>query len=160
LLAIIALVALDSAVPAVVLVMSKLLVDRVVAGGGPTAALVAIVVGLGVASALERAAGAIRGHWQDMFSPRVQQAAQAGYLRQASIVDLGHMDQPEFHDHMERASDIVWRGSDLTQTCIGLAGNIFSLLGMFGLLLTIQPLLVVLSLLSVAPAFLLQRRAN
>jgi len=157
---ILAMVALDSAIPAAVLLLSKLLVDRVVSGTGLTAALLAIVVGLGLASALERAAGAIRGHWQDLFSQRVQQTAQMRFLRQASTIDLGHMDRPEFHDHMERAGDIVWRGSDLTQTCIGLAGNLFSLAGMFGLLLTIQPLLVLLSLLSVAPSFLLQRGAN
>src|SRR5262249_38913838 len=102
---------------------------------------------------------AVRNHWQDIFSQRVQQAATVRFLGQAGTIDLGHMDQPEFQDHMERANN-GWRSGDLTQTGIGLAGNLFSLAGRRGLLLSIHPLLVVLGLLSVVPSFAMQRRAN
>jgi ATP-binding cassette subfamily B protein len=157
--AILAMVAVDAAIPAVVLLLSRQLVNRVVAGAGLTTALLAVIVGLGLASGLERAMGAVRRHWQDIFSQRVQQAATVRFLSQAGTIDLGHLDQPEFQDHMERASN-GWRSNDLTQTGIGLAGNLLSLAGMLGVLLSIQPLLVVLGLLSVVPTFALQRRAN
>src|SRR5215813_2281926 len=153
------MVALDSAIPPVVLLLSKQLVNRVVAGAGLTTVLLAVVIGLGLASGLDRAMSAVRNHWQDIFSQRVQQAATVRFLGQAGTIDLGHLDQPEFQDHMERANN-GWRSGDLTQTGIGLAGNLFSLAGMLGILLSIQPLLVVLGLLSVVPSFALQRRAN
>jgi len=158
-LAILAMVALDSAIPPVVLLLSRQLVNRVVSGTGLTTALLAVVIGLGLASGLERAMSAVRNHWQDIFSQRVQQAATVRFLRQAGTIDLGHLDQPEFQDHMERANN-GWRSGDLTQTGIGLAGNLFSLAGMLGILLSIHPLLVVLGLLSVVPTFAMQRRAN
>ena len=158
-LAILAMVALDSAIPPVVLLLSKQLVNRVVSGAALTTALLAVVIGLGLASGLERAMSAVRNHWQDIFSQRVQQAATVTFLSQAGTIDLGHLDQPEFQDHMERANN-GWRSGDLTQTGIGLAGNLFSLAGMLGILLSIHPLLVVLGLFSVVPTFAMQRRAN
>ena len=157
--AILAMVALDSAIPPLVLLLSKQLVNRVVAGTGLTTALLAVVVGLGLASGLERAMSAVRNHWQDIFSQRVQQAATVRFLGQAGTIDLGHLDQPEFQDHMERANN-GWRSGDLTQTGIGLAGNLLRLFAMLGILLSIHPLLVVLGLLSVVPSFAMQRRAN
>src|SRR5262249_3731907 len=96
--AILAMVALDSAIPPVVLLLSKQLVNRVVAGSGLTTALLAVVIGLGLASGLERATSAVRNHWQATFSQRVQQAAEVRFLGQAGTIDLGHMDQPEFQD--------------------------------------------------------------
>jgi len=158
-LAILAMVALDSAIPPIVLLLSRQLVNRVVSGTGLTTALLAVVIGLGLASGLERAMSAVRNHWQDIFSQRVQQAATVRFLSQAGMIDLGYLDEPEFQDHMERANN-GWRSGDLTQTGIGLAGNLFSLAGMLGILLSIHPLLVVLGLLSVIPTFAMQRRAN
>ena len=158
-LAILAMVALDSAIPPMVLLLSRQLVNRVVAGTGMTTALLAVVIGLGLASGLERAASAVRNHWQEIFSERIQQAATVRFLSQAGTIDLGHLDRPEFQDDMERASN-GWRTGDLTQTGIGLAGNLFSLAGMLGILLSIHPLLVLLGLLSVIPTFAMQRRAN
>ena len=87
------MVALDSAIPPLVLLLSKQLVNRVVAGTGLTTALLAVVVGLGLASGLERAMSAVRNHWQDIFSQRVQQAATVRFLGQAGTIDLGHLDQ-------------------------------------------------------------------
>ena len=98
--AILAMVALDSAIPPLVLLLSKQLVNEVVAGTGLTSALLAVVIGLGLASGLERAMSAVRSHWQDIFSQRVQQAATVRFLGQAGTVDLGHLDQSEFQDHM------------------------------------------------------------
>jgi hypothetical protein len=99
--AILAMVAVDAAIPAVVLLLSKQLVNRVVAGTGLTTALLAVIVGLGLASGLERAMSAVRRHWQDIFSQRVEQTAMVRFLSQAGTIDLGHLDQPEFQDHLE-----------------------------------------------------------
>src|SRR5262245_56218139 len=114
-MAILTLVALISGILPLLLLLSKQLVNEVVAGTGLTTALLAVVIGLGLASGLERAMSAVRSHWQDIFSQRVQQAATVRFLGQAGTVDLGHMDQPEFQDNMERGNN-GWRSGELTQT--------------------------------------------
>ena len=155
------LVVVGAALPPTLLGLSRRLVDLIVRGGASSPELFPVIAGLGVLAAAERGLGAIQSHRQEVFSERVQLEAQRRFLARSSVVDLGHVDLPDWHDRMARASrDVSWRGGQLTYTGIGLAGFVLTLVGMLGLLLSIRPALVGLGLLSVLPEFLLMRRAN
>jgi ABC-type multidrug transport system fused ATPase/permease subunit len=161
LLVIAGLVVAGAILPAVVLSLSRRLVDLIVSGRSGPAQLVPVVAGLGLLAAAERGLGAIQGHRQEIFSERVQLEAQRRFLSRSASVDMGHVDQPDWHDRMARASgDVGWRGGQLTFTGIGLVGSVLTLVGMLGLLLSIRPALVGLGLLSVLPEFVLMRRVD
>ena len=116
---------------------------------------------LGVLGGVERALSVYRNHQQDLFARRVELHAMRRYLMKASSIDLGHLDSSEWHDRMARARrDVSWRPVQLASSTIGLGTSIVGVLGMVGLLASLHPLLVALSIVSVLPWVLIQRRIN
>src|SRR5262245_2971042 len=57
-----------------------------------------IVLGLWVATGLQRAIGAYMGYGRNLFVRRVQLEAERRLLAQASKVDIGHFDNSDWHD--------------------------------------------------------------
>src|SRR5215472_15860534 len=150
-----AFAAVSAAVPTVEVWLSKRFVDGVIAAqraGAIGASLWVTVGALGLAAALQRALGVLRGNRQQLFSQHIQNAAD---------VDLGHFDSPEWHDRMARAvREVSWRSSELAYSGVGLLASLLTVGGLLGLLLTISPLLVLLALLSVLPVFLIHTRTT
>ena len=87
--------------------------------------LLPILIGLWLATAVQRAVGAYMGYGRNLFVRRVQLEAERRLLAQASKVDLGHFDNSDWHDRLARAKrDVSWRPGDLTWSVLGLSGNI------------------------------------
>ena len=140
------------------------LVDRVaraVTRDVPLTNFVPLIATLGIVAAAANALGRIRYQRQDLFAWSVEINATRRFLEQAAAVDVGHFDNSDWHDRMARAKrDVGWRPFQLTWSVIGLGASSVTVIGMLGLLLTLHPVLVVLSLLSVVPGVVIGRRIN
>src|SRR6476661_458933 len=120
-----------------------------------------IVVGLWLATGIQRAIGASSGYGRNLFVRRVQLEAERRLLAQASKLDLGHFDNSDWHDRLARAKrDISWRPGDLTWSVLGLSGNIVTILLMAGLLASLHYVLVFLALGSAILSLAIERRVT
>src|ERR1700733_10682393 len=148
----------------VVIWLGKHLVDLVVEGRSSQLTVVDIMptlVAFGVLGADDRALGNMQFHQQDVFARRVARPATKRFIANVAAVDLGHLDSSSWHDRMSRArSEVMWRPHQLTFATIGLASSAVGVAGMFGLLASLDPLLVAMSLISVAPWVAIQRSTN
>ena len=123
--------------------------------------LVPILVGLWLATAVQRAVGAYMGYGRNLFVRRVQLEAERRLLAQASKVDIGHFDNSDWHDRLARAKrDVSWRPGDLTWSVLGLSGNIVTVILMAGLLASLHWVLVVLALAAAGLSLALERRVT
>ena len=123
--------------------------------------LVPILVGLWLATAIQRAVGAYMGYGRNLFVRRVQLEAERRLLAQASKVDIGHFDNSDWHDRLARAKrDVSWRPGDLTWSVLGLSGNIVTVVLMAGLLASLHWVLVVLALAAAGLSLALERRVT
>ena len=123
--------------------------------------LVPILIGLWVATAVQRAIGAYMGYGRNLFVRRVQLEAERRLLAQASKVDIGHFDNSDWHDRLARAKrDVSWRPGDLTWSVLGLSGNIVTVILMAGLLASLHWVLVVLALAAAGLSLVLERRVT
>src|SRR5512140_3264097 len=121
--------------------------------------LVPILVGLWLATAVQRAVGAYMGYGRNLFVRRVQLEAERRLLAQAARVDIGHFDNSDWHDRLARAKrDVSWRPGDLTWSVLGLSGNVVTIVLMAGLLASLHWALVVLALVSPIVSIALERR--
>ena len=120
-----------------------------------------IIVGLWVATGVQRAIGAYMGYGRNLFVRRVQLEAERRLLEQASKVDLGHFDNSDWHDRLARAKrDVSWRPGDLTWSVLGLSGNLVTIVLMAGLLASLHYVLVVLALAAALLSLALERRVT
>ena len=109
--------------------------------------LLPVVVGLWLATAVQRAVGAYMGYGRNLFVRRVQLEAERRLLAQAATVDIGHFDNSNWHDRLARAKrDVSWRPGDLTWSVLGLSGNIVTIVLMASLLASLHYVLVILAL--------------
>ena len=123
--------------------------------------LLPIVIGLWVASTVQRAVGAYIGYGRNLYVRRVELEAERRLLEKASKVDLGHFDNSAWHDRLARARrDVSWRPGDLTWSVLGLSGNIVTLILMAGLLASLHWLLVVLAVGAALLSLLIESRVN
>src|SRR5882724_5212706 len=109
--------------------------------------LLPIVIGLWLATTVQRALSAYTGYGRNLFVRRVELEAERRLLAKAAKVDLGHFDNSDWHDRLARAKrDVSWRPGDLTWSVLGLSGNIVTIVLMAGLLASLHYILVVLAL--------------
>ncbi len=121
--------------------------------------LAPILIGLWLATAVQRAVGAYMGYGRNLFVRRVQLEAEERLLEKASKVDLGHFDNSDWHDRLARAKrDVSWRPGDLTWSVLGLSGNIVTVVLMASLLASLHYLLVILALGAAFLSLALERR--
>ena len=164
LLVAVALALIGAVIQPVLVLAGKWLVDTVALSEtravGVSEVMPALVL-LGVLATAQRIATAIQSTRQDLFARRVGLDAERRFLERAAAVDLGHFDSSDWHDRMSRARwDLDWRPALMTETLIGLLGSLVVLAGMGGVLLSLHPMLVGLTIASVLPSLLLQRRVN
>jgi ATP-binding cassette, subfamily B, bacterial len=121
--------------------------------------MVPILVGLWLATAVQRAVGAYMGYGRNLFVRRVQLEAERRLLAQASRVDIGHFDNSDWHDRLARAKrDVSWRPGDLTWSVLGLSGNIVTIVLMATILASLHYVLVILAVGAALLSLALERR--
>ncbi len=119
------------------------------------------LVGLWLATGIQRSLGAYMGYGRNLFVRRVQLEAERRLLQQASRVDVGHFDNSDWHDRLARAKrDVSWRPGDLTWSVLGLSGNIATILLMAGLLASLHWVLVFLAAVAALLSLALERRVT
>src|SRR5437660_6979511 len=117
------------------------------------------LLGLWLATGVQRAIGAYMGYGRYLFVRRVELEAERRLLVKASKLDLGHFDNSDWHDRLARAKrDVSWRPGDLTWSVLGLSGNIVTMFLMATLLASLHWVLVVLALGAALLSLLLERR--
>jgi len=152
---------INAAMPPITVVLGARLVNQIASGHAPFRSMVPVLVGIWLATAVQRALGAYMGYGRNLFVRRVQLEAERRLLEQAARVDIGHFDNSDWHDRLARAKrDVSWRPGDLTWSVLGLSGNVVSIAIMAGLLASLHWLLVVLALASAVLALLLERRVT
>src|ERR1041385_9049896 len=123
--------------------------------------LLPIVIGLWLATTVQRALSAYTGYGRNLFVRRVELEAERRLLAKAAKVDLGHFDNSDWHDKLARAKrDVSWRPGDLTWSVLGLSGNIVTIVLMAGLLASLHWVLVVLALVAAGLSLALERRVT
>ena len=137
---------LSAAMPPVAVYLGATLVNRIAEARLHSLQfkdLIPILVGLWLATAVQRAVGAYMGYGRNLFVRRVQLEAERRLLAQASKVDIGHFDNSDWHDRLARAKrDVSWRPGDLTWSVLGLSGNVVTVILMAGLLASLHWVLV------------------
>ncbi len=156
---------ISAAMPPIAVYLGAMLVNRIAEARAARAAAVSdmlpIIVGLWLATGVQRAIGAYMGYGRNLFVRRVQLEAERRLLEQASKVDLGHFDNSDWHDRLARAKrDVSWRPGDLTWSVLGLSGNIVTIVLMAGLLASLHWVLVVLALAAALLSLALERRVT
>ncbi|MBX7186894.1 MAG: ABC transporter ATP-binding protein/permease [Vicinamibacteria bacterium] len=120
-----------------------------------------VILGLWLATSVQRAVGAYMGYGRNLFVRRVQLEAERRLLAKAATVDLGHFDNSNWHDRLARAKrDVSWRPGDLTWSVLGLSGNLVTILLMAGLLASLHYVLVLLALGSAVLSLAIERRVT
>ena len=121
--------------------------------------LLPIVIGLWLATTVQRALSAYTGYGRNLFVRRVELEAERRLLTKASKIDLGHFDNSDWHDRLARAKrDVSWRPGDLTWSVLGLSGNTVTIVMMAGLLASLHWVLVALALAAAILSLVLERR--
>ena len=155
---------ISAAMPPLSVWLGALLVNRIAAARMESlrlADLMPIVLGLWLATGLQRALGAYMGYGRNLFVRRVQLEAERRLLEQAAKVDVGHFDNSDWHDRLARAKrDVSWRPGDLTWSVLGLSGNIVTILLMASLLASLHYVLVVLALAAAGLSLVLERQVT
>jgi ATP-binding cassette subfamily B protein len=122
--------------------------------------LVPIVVLAALASA-SKSIGTFAERLQDLFSDRVWMYAHKRFLSHVASVDLALLDDPSWHDKLQRArADVGWRPYNLTLTLIHIFSSSVTLLSLFSALFYLDPRLLLLAVLSVLPPALMRLRVN
>ncbi|NOT76218.1 MAG: ABC transporter ATP-binding protein [Cyclobacteriaceae bacterium] len=118
-----------------------------------------IVLGLWAAICIQRAISGYMGYGQSLFVRRVELEAERRLLAQASKMDLGHFDQSNWHDRLERAKrDVSWRPGDLTWSVLGISANLITIILMASLLASLHYMLVLLALAAAILSLVLESR--
>jgi ATP-binding cassette, subfamily B, bacterial len=155
---------LSAIMPPISIYLGALLVNRIADARVHTIHfndILPIVIGIWVATLLQRSIGAYIGFGRNLYVRRVQLEAERRLLEKASKVDLGHFDNSDWHDRLARAKrDVNWRPGDLTWSVLGLSGNLVTIVLMAGLLISLHYLLVVLALGAAFLSLILESRVN
>ncbi len=153
---------ISAAMPPITVYLGASLVNRIAEARVQTirfSDMVPILVGLWLATAVQRAVGAYMGYGRNLFVRRVQLEAERRLLAQASRVDIGHFDNSDWHDRLARAKrDVSWRPGDLTWSVLGLSGNIVTIVLMATILASLHYILVILAIAAAVLSLALERR--
>jgi ATP-binding cassette, subfamily B, bacterial len=162
----VAITAVSSAAAPVVIALSQRAVDMVAlaargGGGLSVSQLLPWVVAMGALGALQTILAGFQADRQELLLFVVNREAERLFLEQTSRSDLARLDDPSWHDRVQRVSrDISFRASNVAILSIGVLGSIITLTGTFGVLLSLHPVLLALAMISVVVPIPFQRRIN
>ena len=152
----------QGALPPVAVWLSKRLVDVIVLGiSGQRVDVVPVAIALAVIGGLERVLASLSQIQRMLVAERVEIVASRRFLEVVSHADLGHFDDTEWQNRMQRATEgLGYRPINVAYSMIGLPGTLVTLAGLFGVVATLHPVLLVLTLVSVVPTLTVQHAAN
>src|SRR5437867_1897236 len=155
---------LNAAMPPITVYLGATLVNRIAEARLRSlhfSDMLPILIGMWLATGIQRAIGAYMGYGRNLFVRRVELEAERRLLAKASKLDLGHFDNSDWHDRLARAKrDVSWRPGDLTWSVLGLSGNIVTMFLMATLLASLHWVLVVLALVAAGLSLALERRVT
>ena len=158
-IAIAALALVAAAMPPLEVWLGKHLVDLITVD--KAADPLPTVIALGLAFGAQRVLRVVRMTQQELFASRVESFVMRTFLAKAAAVDIGHFDDPTWHDAASRARrDVGWLPSQLTFMSFEIIASSATIVGMIGLLSTMHPVLGVLLVVTVIPWISIQRRVN
>jgi ATP-binding cassette subfamily B protein len=146
----------SAAVTGAQLLITRDLIAAVLATGtGGDLGRVGYLLGAMVAlSVVSSGAGIFQNHQQQLLTAEVERHANAVLLDRIIAVDLKQFETPEFQDLSRRAQNAIFRIFGVTGSVIGLARNLFLLVGIAAALYILQPILLVLALVGFVPMWL------
>src|SRR5438874_2041273 len=155
---------LSAAIPPITVYLGATLVNRISEARLRSlhfSDMLPILLGLWLATGVQRAIGAYMGYGRNLFVRRVELEAERRLLVKASKLDLGHFDNSDWHDRLARAKrDVSWRPGDLTWSVLGLSGNVVTIALMATLLASRHYVLVILALMAAVLSLALERRVT
>jgi ATP-binding cassette subfamily B protein len=159
-LAAIGIAAVTAAVRPLELWLTKNLVDAIALGESHAAiAVVPTVILLGILFGASYSMMSFRRFHQEMFGRRVERHIMRTFLDKASSVDMGHFDDPAWHDAATRARrDVQWIPGQMMFMTLELIATTLGMLGMLGLLLSMHPAIAALLLCCLVPWIAVERR--
>jgi len=150
-----------SAFAPVAIWLTKTVVDRVADPGVTTAALVPGLLAVGIVAALNRVASLLLNNEAMNFIETLSQGATERFLAHAAIVDLATFEDPALLDRMDRAAEgMNYRPANLVMALVSVLASLVGLTGTAGVLLALDPILLLLAAISVLPVFFVQRVTN
>lgn len=143
-------------------VVGKLALDAILgAGGSGVGKLIPVVVLLALVTAVGAAASTLQQQQQRLLGEEVALAAWRRLLDVTGRVGLEFYESPKFYDQLQRVqTNAIVQPITVTTSVFGLIGGAFGTVGLLGVLLYIQPLLVPVLLLAGIPNVLLSRKAS
>jgi ATP-binding cassette subfamily B protein/ATP-binding cassette subfamily C protein len=110
------------------------------------------LVALGAIITLRASVNLVVRWFQERLNPQVELAATVSLFSALGEVDLAAMDDPTFHDHVQRASERgVSSAGRMVSVVIGILGAFFGLIAVAGTLALLHPLLLPLVLIAAIP---------
>lgn len=162
LLSITAMSVAGALVPTGILWCGKELIDTLARRSGSEDILMSAlpyVLGLGVLAGFEEAVQVRIGSRQALFTRLVEKDMQQQFLEAAACVELSRFDDAGWQSRLSRIrQDIEVRSAAFPGALLAAAGQIAGVGGMVGLLIAMDPILVVLALTAVVPVTAVSRR--
>jgi ATP-binding cassette, subfamily B, bacterial len=119
------------------------------------------LLGLGLLALVMRSITVVTDRSQVMFAERVHMSARFAFLRHLAGADVSLLEDPAWRDRLQRArADVGWRPYSMTQTLIHVFGSSITLASLLSALLYLDPMLLVLGLLSVLAPIVMRFRTN
>lgn len=125
--------------------LTEVLINRVVSAGhhgAPVSTWLPWAAALGLSFAAQRIFPTFLQNHQRRLAEQIRQHVEAAFLAASTQVQLGLMENPEWHDTMLRASRSAGRQSSLVLGYLQLYGGLVASVSMLGILLSLNPLLV------------------
>lgn len=146
------------------LIVGKSLLDSIGSSGaghphGSIGDIVPELIALGVLALVIAVGTAVSSARSDILSEAVSRRVQGQVLDVTSSVPLVAFDDPEFHDHVRRSVEAsTYRPWTMVNGLIGVVSSLAGLASVMVVLLSLQPLIAVIGLVSYGPVWLVTRR--
>ncbi len=119
------------------------------------------LIGLAAIALITRSLNVVVDRAQSIFSERVHMTARFRFLRHLANSDIALLESARWRDRLQRArGDVSWRPHSMVQTLVGMFASSITLLTVFSALLALDPLLLLVGVLSVFPPIAVRFRVN
>jgi ABC-type multidrug transport system fused ATPase/permease subunit len=158
--AVLAVAAFSGLLPLAQIALTKALTDRLAAGstGGD---LLALALLLGVVLAAGQIFAAVLRLAANHLSWTVGHAVRRRVLQTTASAEYRNFDDPDWYDRLRRAEDGAgWRTGAVVEAVLGLTASSLAIAGVFGILFTLRPVLLLLGIAAVLPVAFAELRAS
>ncbi|MDE0421380.1 MAG: ABC transporter ATP-binding protein [Gammaproteobacteria bacterium] len=146
-------------IPAVIVWMTKVIIDTVVGAASENLAWsavflpVAVIFGLWIFQAL---CDAVSGFTDHMFGEKIWYAAYQRILDKAGALDVAFYETPRFYDQLHHANEQIHRMSNICHSSMNLIQQSFSMIAMVSLLSILHPLAIVVLVATALPRIFME----